>query len=211
MNRHKRNYQKELDAILEKNKEEGRTPRLLLHSCCAPCSSYVLEYLSEHFLITDFFFNPNITEEAEYRKRAEEMKRLIEAQPHVHPVAFLEGSYEPAAFFREAAGLENCREGGERCMKCFRLRLYETARTAAEGVSGLPPFDFFTTTLTISPLKNAEAINAIGEEAAKVYGVPFLPCDFKKRGGFLRSIELSKEYGLYRQNYCGCIFSRQGK
>ena len=208
MNQQKRNYQKELDVYLLSCKEEGRTPRLLLHSCCAPCSSYVLEYLSPHFFITDFFYNPNITEEGEYRKRAEEMQSLIRRQPHQNPVSFYEGAYDRAAFFEMAKGMENCREGGERCLGCFRLRLFETARLAAEGLpeEGVP-FDCFTTTLTISPLKNAAAINAIGEEAAREYGVPFLPCDFKKRGGFQRSIELSREYGLYRQNYCGCVFS----
>ena len=209
-----RNYQKELDQIIQCCREAGRVPRLLLHSCCAPCSSYVLEYLSQYFRITDFFYNPNITEEAEYRKRTEEMRTLIRLQPHLYEVEFIEGRYEPGRFFEAAKGLETCREGGARCEQCFRLRLMETALKAAAGHAdpggGPPePYDFFTTTLTISPLKNAELLNRIGEESETYSGgVKWLPCDFKKKGGFQRSVELSSAYNLYRQNYCGCIFSR---
>lgn len=202
----KRNYQRELDTIIAGLKERGEVPRLFLHSCCAPCSSYVLEYLANYFSITDFFYNPNITDEKEYRKRSEELRNLISRQPHLHPVEFVEGRYDPKEFYEAARGLEDCREGGERCMKCFRLRLFESAKHAAEG-----HYDFFTTTLTISPLKNARELNEIGEEAAAKYGVRFLPSDFKKKGGYQRSIELSREYDLYRQNYCGCVFSRRDR
>lgn len=205
MNHKKRSYQKEMDAILERIKKSGHTPRLFLHSCCAPCSSYVLEYLSEYFEITDFFYNPNITDAAEYRKRSDELQRLIEKQPHRNAVTFIEGAYEPAAFYEAVRGFENCREGEERCARCFRLRLFEAAKMAKET----GPYDYFTTTLTISPLKDARLLNETGEAASEVYGVPYLPCDFKKKGGYQRSIELSKEYDLYRQNYCGCIFSKR--
>ena len=204
MGQAKRNYQRELDTIISGLKERGEVPRLFLHSCCAPCSSYVLEYLSEFFYITDFFYNPNITEAEEYRKRSEELRNLIARQPHLYPVEFVEGRYDPREFYDAARGLEDCREGGERCTRCFRLRLFESAKYAAEG-----QYDFFTTTLTISPLKNAQKLNEIGEEAAAAYGVRFLPCDFKKKGGYQRSVELSGEYRLYRQNYCGCVFSRR--
>lgn len=200
----KRNYQRELDAILERSREEGRVPRLLLHSCCAPCSSYVLEYLAPQASITAFYYNPNITEETEYRKRVQELRRLIAARPRPHPVTLLEGAYEPERFFAAVKGLEAVPEGGARCLRCFRLRLFEAARVAAEG-----GFDYFTTSLTISPLKDAAAINAIGEEAAAAFQVPWLPSDFKKKGGYARSIELSRELGLYRQDYCGCIFSKR--
>ncbi len=199
-----RNYQKELDKKIEQLTREEKVPTLLLHSCCAPCSSYCLEYLSQYFTITVFYYNPNITEESEYRLRVEEQMRLIEAMDTKYPISFIEGDYNPDSFFEITKGLEDAPEGGARCMKCFRFRLLESAKVAAkEGV------DYFTTTLTISPLKNAPALNAIGEEAGKVYGVEFLPSDFKKKNGYKRSIELSKEYDLYRQNYCGCVFSRE--
>ncbi len=210
----KRNYQRELDAVIGENGRTGRVPLLFLHSCCAPCSSYVFEYLSKYFRITDFFYNPNITDENEYRKRVSEIRRLISEQPHGHPVDFIEGSYEPGAFFAAARGLESCREGGDRCRECFRLRLRKTAETAAAGTKDPETgetvrFDYITTTLTISPLKDADALNEIGEAAASEYGLAWLPSDFKKRGGYQRSIELSREYQLYRQNYCGCVFSRE--
>jgi predicted adenine nucleotide alpha hydrolase (AANH) superfamily ATPase len=203
------NYQKELDRILEGIRSEGRTPSLLLHSCCAPCSSYVLEYLSDYFRITDFYYNPNITEEEEYRKRVREMKRLIDRMPLKNPVSFAEGKYEPEKFFAMAKGLEDVPEGGERCFRCYEMRLQEAAEKAAEG-----GFDYFTTTLSISPLKNAEKLNEIGRGLADEIrkrngeGPAWLPSDFKKRNGYLRSIELSREYDLYRQNYCGCVFSK---
>ncbi|MCM1088728.1 MAG: epoxyqueuosine reductase QueH [Muribaculaceae bacterium] len=232
-----RNYQKELDKIIEtlvkqqSEAEKGgqsRVPRLLLHSCCAPCSSYVLEYLRAFFQITVFYYNPNISLEPEYRKRVAEQKRLIETynasllvrddrggimsqsvenqggQIVGYPIAVEEGDYEPADFFQIAKGLETCPEGGERCFACYELRLRKTSQMAiSQG------YDFFTTTLTISPLKNAAKLNEIGEQLAKGTSVRWLPSDFKKKGGYQRSIELSKEYGLYRQDYCGCIYSKE--
>lgn len=200
----KRNYQKELDKLLEEQKKNGRVSRLFLHACCAPCSSYCLEYLSEYFEITVFFYNPNIAPEEEYRKRVEEITRFIKEKEFTHPVTLLEGEYCPEKFYQMAKGLEQVPEGGERCFGCFRLRLEESARLAAEG-----NYDYFTTTLTISPLKNAEKLNEIGEELSAIYEVPHLPSDFKKKNGYKRSIELSAEYNLYRQNYCGCVFSRR--
>lgn len=197
------NYQKILDKELEKIKSEGTTPTLLLHSCCAPCSSYVIEYLSKYFKITVFYYNPNISPDNEYRYRADEQKRLIESMPLENPVEFLEGEYNPADFFEASKGLENEPEGGARCAKCFNLRLSKTAETAQQG-----NYDYFTTTLTISPLKNAQLINNIGKELSKKYNVPYLLSDFKKKNGYKRSIVLSNEYNLYRQNYCGCVFSK---
>ncbi len=199
-----RNTQQQMDDLIEGLKKEGRVPALFLHSCCAPCSSYVFEYLSEYFDITDFYYNPNIYPPEEYEKRVREIKRLIEEQPHKHEVAFVEGKYDPERFFEIAKGLEKCPEGGERCAKCFELRLRETAKEAKER-----GFDLVTTSLTISPLKNAALLNEIGERVCREEGVTWLPSDFKKRGGYQRSIELSKEYGLYRQDYCGCVFSKR--
>lgn len=199
-----RNYQKELDKILEKPETIGKT--LFLHSCCAPCSSYVLEYLRHFFRITVFYYNPNISMEPEYRKRVEEQKRLIQAYNDTleegYPISIVEGDYEPEKFYEMAKGLEQCPEGGERCFACYELRLRKTAELALAD-----KFDYFTTTLTISPLKNAGKLNEIGERLAEEYSISWLPSDFKKRGGYQRSIELSKEYELYRQNYCGCIYS----
>lgn len=199
-----RNYQKELDKLLAELEAEGRTPRLFLHSCCAPCSSYVLEYLSRYFEITVFFYNPNISPAEEYEKRVEEIRRMIGKMEFVHPVKLVEGEYDPQVFFRMAKGMEDIPEGGERCFGCYRLRMEEAARLAEEG-----NYDYFTTTLSISPLKNAQKINEIGEELSKIYKVSHLPSDFKKKNGYKRSIELSGEYDLYRQDYCGCVFSRR--
>ena len=196
------NYQKELDKVIEVLQRQGRVPRLLLHSCCAPCSSYVLEYLSRYFEITVFYYNPNIYPPEEFGKRVEEQKRLIAQLPAEHPISFLDGPYEPERFYEMAKGLEQVPEGGERCFKCYRLRLTETAEMARAG-----KYDYFTTTLSISPLKNAEKLNEIGGQLAKDYGVDYLYSDFKKRNGYKRSTELSREYGLYRQDYCGCVFS----
>ncbi len=198
-----RNYQKELERLLE---QLQGAPRLFLHSCCAPCSSYVLEYLKQYFQITVFYYNPNISEQQEYRKRVEEQKRLIAAFNALgrgYPIRILEGEYEPERFFEIARGYEDCREGGERCFRCFELRLRETARQAAAG-----DYDYFCTTLTISPLKNAVKLNEIGEALAGEYQIPWLPSDFKKKNGYKRSVELSAEYELYRQNFCGCGFSK---
>ena len=208
------NYQKELEKILNTLQEKGeaasdyRPPRLFLHSCCAPCSSYVLEYLRPFFRITVFYYNPNISEEEEYQKRVQEQKRLIreynKKTEEGYPIEVIEGDYDKALFFQSVKGLERCKEGGERCFACYELRLRETARRAREL-----HMDFFTTTLTISPLKNAAKLNEIGERLEAEYNIPFLPSDFKKKDGYKRSIELSREYGLYRQDYCGCVFSKQ--
>lgn len=197
------NYQLRLDEIIKRHTAAGETPTLLLHSCCAPCSSYTIEYLSQYFRITVLYYNPNISPESEYMHRIEEQRRFISELKTVNPVSFEPGEYDPQTFYNAVRGLENEPEGGDRCLVCYRLRLEEAARMAAER--GL---DYFTTTLTISPLKRADKINEIGEEIAAQTGVKFLPSDFKKRGGYLRSIELSREYGLYRQNYCGCVFSK---
>ena len=200
------NYQRELDRKLEQLRAEGSVPTLLLHCCCAPCSSYVLEYLTGHFRITAHFYNPNISEKSEYDKRAAELKRLLSEQPHRYPVEFSEGTYEPERFYEIARGYESVPEGGERCFRCYRLRLAEAADAAKAG-----GFDYFTTTLSISPLKNAAKLNEIGGEEAERVGVPYLFSDFKKREGYKRSIVLSQQYGLYRQNYCGCIYSMQNR
>lgn len=188
--------QKNMDALIQSLGE--RRPRLLLHSCCGPCSSYVLEYLSDYFDITLFFYNPNIQPAEEYEKRLSAQKQLLERAKYKNPVAFLAGEYEPQRFFEAVKGLENCREGGARCEKCFELRLSKAAEIAKKGV-----FDYFATTLTVSPHKNAVLINEIGGRYQN-----YLPSDFKKREGYKRSIILSKEYELYRQGYCGCIFSK---
>ena len=196
-----RNYQHELDNITA---SLGGTPRLLLHACCAPCSSYCLELLTKFFEITVLYYNPNITDAAEYRKRAAELVRLTEEMPLERPVKVVTAPHEPDIFIKAARGLESVPEGGERCFKCYRLRLEYTARYAAEN-----SFEYFCTTLSISPLKNAAKLNAIGEELSEIYKVKWLPSDFKKRGGYQRSIELSKQYSLYRQNYCGCEYSKR--
>ena len=209
------NYQKELEKIIENDGMHGK--RLLLHSCCAPCSSYVLEYLRNYFRITVFYYNPNISMEEEYRKRVSEQKRLIAAYNEVHSedytqssekrgysIEIIEGDYETQRFYEIAKGREQCPEGGERCFACYELRLRETARRAQAG-----KYDYFGTTLTISPLKNAVKLNEIGERLAAEYNVTWLPSDFKKKGGYQRSIELSREYDLYRQDYCGCIYSKE--
>lgn len=199
-----RNFQKELDMLLEGLGGKQQVPALLLHSCCAPCSSYVLEYLSQHFRITVFYYNPNIYPEEEYWKRVEEQKALIGKLPAAYPVTFLEGKYEQKRFYEITKGMELLKEGGDRCFQCFRLRLQETGLLAKER-----GYDYFTTTLSISPMKNAAKLNEIGESLADELGVSYLPSDFKKRNGYKRSTELSKAYGLYRQDYCGCIFSKR--
>lgn len=221
------NYSIELEKILKKPDTKGK--RLVLHSCCAPCSSYVLEYLRQYFRITVFYFNPNITEDLEYVKRVEEQKRLIgEFNSLLHrkyladteeeyqdmdsgqetfmayPIEVIEGGYDKKRFFTAVRGLEQCPEGGERCLVCYRLRLEETAKLGRELCA-----DYFTTTLTISPLKNAQKLNEIGQELSVLYEIPFLPSDFKKKNGYRRSTQLSAEYGLYRQNYCGCVYSKR--
>ena len=202
MNR--RNYQLELDKIISRAEEEGVYPSLLLHSCCAPCSSYVLKYLSEYFKITLLYFNPNISPESEYMKRVAEQKRLIESMPFKNKVEFIEGRYEPREFYDAVKGYEEEPEGGRRCHICYEMRLREAAEYAKKG-----GYDYFTTTLSISPLKKSDVLNEIGERVGIEYGIAHLPSDFKKRNGYKQSIELSKEYDLYRQNFCGCVFSKR--
>lgn len=194
------NYQRELDNLI---KTFEKPPKLLLHCCCAPCSSYVLEYLSDFFEITCFFYNPNISPSEEYEKRAAELERLISVQYHKYPVSLIVEKYNSEEFYAAVKGLEKIKEGGERCFKCYRLRLEAAAKYAAEY-----NFDYFCSTLSISPLKNAQKLNEIGEELADIYKISHLPNDFKKKGGYKRSVELSAEYDLYRQNYCGCVFSK---
>ena len=200
----KQNYQLILDKKLEELTKAEDRPSLLLHACCAPCSSYVLEYLSKYFSITLLFFNPNISAKAEYDTRYEELKRLVAAMKLENNVKIINGDYHPEEFFAIAKGLEHLPEGGERCKKCYALRLEEAANVASLG-----GFDYFTTTLSISPHKNADWLNQIGAELGASYGVPYLFSDFKKRGGYLRSCKLSEEYGLYRQDFCGCVFSKK--
>lgn len=196
------NYQDQLDRIIE-NISPEKPPRLLLHSCCAPCSSYTLEYLSRYFDITVYYFNPNISPKQEFDKRFEEQKRLISQMPFKNSVTLVEGDYNYDDFLEIAKGLENVPEGGERCFRCYKMRLESTARLAKEQ-----GFDYFCTTLSISPLKNSQKINELGFEIEEKYGVKWLPSDFKKREGYKRSIQLSREYSLYRQNFCGCVFSK---
>lgn len=201
-NKPKVNYQKELEKVL--CTLENKTPRLFLHACCAPCSSYVLEYLANYFQITIFYYNPNITKEEEYKKRVEEVKRLVSEMNVKNEVTVVEGEYNPNVFFEMAKGLEGEPEGGRRCYECYKMRLKETAIVAKEK-----NYDYFTTTLSISPHKNATWINELGQEMEQTYGSHFLPSDFKKKNGFKRSIELSQQYKLYRQDFCGCVFSRR--
>lgn len=196
------NYQLMLDKTLEQITKENRHPSLLLHACCAPCSSYVLEYLTKYFDITLFYYNPNISPEKEYRYRVSEVQRLIsEMCPQVK---FVEGRYDPERFFEMAKGLEHEPERGARCHKCYRMRMEESAQEALKLRC-----DYFTTTLSISPQKDSAVLNEIGKSVSEQYGIPYLYSDFKKRGGYKRSIELSAQFSLYRQNYCGCIFSKR--
>ena len=196
------NYQKELEKLIEGLGKEQKVPSLLLHSCCAPCSCYVLEYLSNYFEITTFYYNPNIYPESEYTKRILEQQTLIAKMRTQHPITFMAGAYDKDRFYEMARGMEHLKEGGERCFRCYELRLREAAEVAKKC-----GFDYFATTLSISPLKNAVRLNEIGLRLSKEFGVAYLPSDFKKKNGYKRSIELSKKYGLYRQDYCGCEFS----
>lgn len=197
----KPNYQIMLENTIKAL--DGTRPRLLLHACCAPCSSYVLEYLVTYFDITLFFFNPNISPKEEYNFRAEELRRLITLMGLDSKVSLICAEYKPEVFQDVVKGREKLPEGSERCAECYRLRLAEAARIAAEG-----GFEYVTTTLSISPYKNAIWLNTIGEEEAQKHGVKYLFSDFKKKNGYKRSCELSEIYGLYRQNYCGCIYSK---
>ena len=208
----KENYQKKLEGIIEMHRAANEAPAVLLHSCCAPCSSYCIEYLCKYFRVTVFYYNPNISALEEYRKRAEEQKRLIaiyneeidEGSREGHGIDVIEGEYAASDFFDIAKGYEDCPEGGERCFRCYELRLERTAREAASRGK----FSYFATTLTLSPLKNADKLNEIGARLGEKYEVEWLFSDFKNKNGYKRSIELSKEYGLYRQNYCGCVYSK---
>ena len=201
------NFQLELDRkikeIVADTKEGKGVPTLLLHSCCAPCSSYVLEYLSQYFFITIFYYNPNISEKSEYEKRVREQKRLIRELPVENPISFIEGNYNPAEFDAAIKGLENLGERSRRCYECYKLRLNQTALLAKEK-----DFDYFTTTLSISPYKNAAWLNEIGFLLEEAYDIKFLCGDFKKKNGYKRSIELSEQYHLYRQDFCGCKYSK---
>lgn len=206
MNR--RNYQRELEQTL-KREEGAKTPkRLFLHACCAPCSSYCLEYLSQWFSITVFYYNPNIFPKSEYEHRVRELERLVEElNPKLrYPVTVSVGAYEPERFMETVRGYEDCREGGARCLLCYELRLLEAVKAAAEN-----GFDYIATTLTISPLKSADCLNEIGARLSGEYGVPWLFSDFKKKNGYQRSIELSKKHHLYRQDFCGCVFSKRDR
>ncbi len=194
------NFQLEQENIISKL---NHVPTLLLHSCCGPCSSHCLEVLSEHFAVTVLWYNPNIQPEEEFNLRLQNQEKLLKSLQTQNPVKLLVVDYNPNEFFEVANGLEEEKEGGVRCEKCFRLRLEKTAQIAKEN-----GFEFFTTTLTVSPHKNAELLNQLGYEIAEKYGIKFLPADFKKKNGYKRSIELSKQFDLYRQNYCGCVYSK---
>ena len=199
----KSNYSAMTEAVIKENTASGKKPKLLLQVCCAPCSSYVIEYLASHFDITLYYYNPNISPKSEYEFRLAELHRFTAEFPPAKEISFLDADYNPEEFLKISKGLEHLPEGGERCEKCYRLRLEQTALKAKEQ-----DFDYFTTTLSISPYINAEWLNAIGAELSEKYGVHYLFSDFKKKNGYKRSIELSAEYGLYRQDYCGCAFSK---
>ncbi len=196
------NYQIKLEEIIEKEKEN--IPRLLLHSCCAPCSSYVLEYLSKYFEITILYYNPNISPYDEYKKRLEEQIRLINEMKTKHKISLLECNYDNDIYENMIKGLEEEPERGTRCLKCYNLRLEYTAKLAKEK-----SYDYFGTTLSVSPYKSSTILNEIGEELSNKYSIPYLYSDFKKKDGYKRSIELSKIYNLYRQDYCGCKYSKR--
>lgn len=200
------NYQIMMDKTLDEIKKNNIKPSLLLHACCAPCSSYVLEYLSKYFDITILFYNPNISPFEEFEKRYNELDKLIKEMDNISSVKLVQNGYRNEEFESIVNGLTNEKEGGKRCYRCYELRLRETALYAKEH-----NFDYFTTTLSISPYKNAKWLNEIGELLSNEYNVKYLYADFKKKNGYKRSIELSKMYNLYRQDYCGCIYSRKTK
>lgn len=197
------NYHQKMQEMIAEYCSEGRVPKLLLHSCCAPCSSHCLELLSQHFEVTVLYYNPNIYPPEEYAMRAREQERFTQEFPAVHPISFVEGAYDTERFYAMAKGMEHIPEGGERCFACYELRLREACVYAKEH-----GFDFFTTTLSISPLKNADKLNEIGGKLEQEYGVSYLYSDFKKQNGYKRSTEISNEYNMYRQYYCGCVFSK---
>ena len=196
------NYQLLTDKIIEEKVNLRKVPTLLIHSCCGPCSSYVLEYLSKYFLITILYYNPNIYPEREFEKRFNEQERLISEMKFINPVKLIKGDYSYEVYTNYISGLEHEKEGGSRCYKCYELRMKEAALYAFNN-----DYDYFTTTLSISPYKNAKWINEIGEKLGTEYNIKYLYADFKKREGYKRSLELSKIYNLYRQHYCGCSFS----
>ena len=197
------NYQIVLDETLKKISGKKK---LLLHACCAPCSSYVIEYLTNYFDITILYYNPNIDTEEEFNKRLFELKRFVQEFKTKNKVEVVSLGFNNKEYLDEIKGLEEEKEGGRRCLKCYKLRLKKACLYAKEN-----KFDYFTTTLTISPLKNSKLLNEIGQELEKEYNMPYLYSDFKKREGYKRSIVLSHEYNLYRQNYCGCKFSKRGE
>lgn len=199
---HKINYQIKLEQILEKESKVGRIPKLLLHSCCAPCSTYVLEYLTPYFDITVLYYNPNIHPTEEFYKREAEQERFISMVNKVHEINLIKTNYDPKEYFSVVKGHELDKEGGERCGICFELRLGMAAQYAKKH-----GYDYFTTTLSISPHKDAQIINKIGERLEEKYDVQYLYADFKKNNGFKRSLELCNKFDIYRQNYCGCVFS----
>lgn len=200
------NYQKLMEELICKNCTDKEVPSLLLHSCCAPCSSYCIACLAEFFEVTVFYYNPNIYPAEEYAMRVEEQGRFVREFPTKHPVHFVEGKYDAARFYEMASGMEELPEGGERCFACYELRLRETAEYALSH-----SFDFFTTTLSISPLKNAAKLNEIGAKLEREYGVRYLFSDFKKKDGYRKSTEISREYQMYRQYYCGCVYSKRDR
>lgn len=198
------NYQNITDKIIKKHMENNSKPTLLIHSCCAPCSSYVLEYLSSYFKITILYYNPNIYPKIEFDKRVVELKNLINKMNLNNEISLIIPDYDSMSYFESIKGLEKEKEGGKRCYKCYKLRLEKTALYAKEN-----NFDYFTTTLSISPHKNSKVLNEIGALLEENYQINYLYSDFKKKNGYKRSIELSKKYNLYRQDYCGCIFSKK--
>lgn len=198
------NYQQQMEGVLRALDEAGQRSRLLLHACCAPCSSATLERLAAHFDLTILYYNPNIYPPEEYRRRETELERFVRDAGYRFPVVEL--PYDPQAFYAAVQGLEQEPEKGARCTVCYRLRLEQTARYAAQN-----GFAWFCTTLSISPLKDPVRINALGQELGAQYGVRFLPSEFRKKDGYKRSLQLSAEYGLYRQDYCGCVFSKQAR
>ena len=199
-----KNYDKMMQDLILENSRKGIIPRLVLHSCCAPCSSYVIEYLSNYFYITVLYYNPNISPKEEYLKRKEEQIRLINSIPTKNKLDIIDCDYDNDLYECAIKGFENEPERGSRCSICFNLRLEKTAKVACDG-----NYDYFATTLTLSPYKNAKLINEIGEEVGSKYNIKYLGSDFKKRDGYKRSIELSKIYNLYRQDYCGCKYSKR--
>ena len=197
------NYHEKMEEIIKQNCTEEKVPTLLIHSCCAPCSSYCLDLLSSYFKITVYYYNPNIFPPEEYRMRVIEQERFVSSFPAKYPITFIEGNYDTDRFYEMAKGLEQVPEGGERCYKCYELRLRETCEYAKAH-----NFDFFTTTLSISPMKNAKWLNEIGAKLEEEYQISYLYSDFKKKNGYKKSTELSNEYGMYRQYYCGCVYSK---